>query len=129
MATKASQTSKKSRPADETLEGTAPSVLGTRFHPGSDGALPSSSEAKVGFKRQCASNSGVALVVTLITLSILVVLLVGFTASMSLERQAAHSFEETQRAKLVAQGAVSHAVDLLRTNIPEPALLSETTAA
>ena len=76
-----------------------------------------------------ASRSGVALVMTLITLSILVILLVAFASSMSLERQAARSYEETQRAKLVAQGAVSHAIDLLRTNIPEPALLSETTAA
>lgn len=74
-------------------------------------------------------ESGIALVITLIALSILVVLLVGFVSSMSLERQAAHSFEETQRAKLIAQGAVSHAVDLLRTNIPDPALLSETTAS
>ncbi|MEI9898637.1 MAG: hypothetical protein WDN28_33465 [Chthoniobacter sp.] len=76
-----------------------------------------------------ARQSGVALVVTLITLSILVVLLVGFVASMSLERRAAHSFEDTQRAKLIAQGAVSHAVDLLRTNIPDPAQLSETPAS
>jgi hypothetical protein len=75
-----------------------------------------------------AGRSGVALVITLITLSILVALLVAFVSSMSLERQAAHSYEETQRAKLVAQGAVSHAVDLLRTNIPEPALLSESPA-
>ncbi len=65
---------------------------------------------------------------TLIVLSILVILLVTFVSSMSLERQAAHAYEETQRAKLVAQGAVSHAIDLLRTNIPEPALLSESPA-
>lgn len=76
-----------------------------------------------------SGRSGVALVVTLISLSILVVLLVGFVASMSLEQKAAHSFEDTQRTKLIAQGAVSHAVDLLRTNIPDPALLSETTAS
>jgi hypothetical protein len=75
------------------------------------------------------SRSGVALVVTLITLSILIALLVAFVSSMSLERQADHSFAETQRAKLVAQGAVGHAIDLLRTNIPEPSLLSESTAA
>ena len=72
--------------------------------------------------------AGVALVMTLITLSILLILLVAFVSSMSLERQAAHSYEDTQRTKLIAQGAVSHAVDLLRTNIPDPAQLSETTA-
>ncbi len=62
---------------------------------------------------------------TLITLSILVILLVGFLSTMLIERKAAHAFEETQRAKLIAQGAVAHAIDLLRTNIPEPARLSE----
>lgn len=66
---------------------------------------------------------------TLITLSILVILLVAFVSSMSLERQAANSYEHTQRTKLIAQGAVSHAIDLLRTNIPEPAMLSESPAA
>lgn len=62
---------------------------------------------------------------TLVVLSILVLLLVSFLASMGIERRAAAAFEDSERAKLVAQGAVSHAVDLLRTNIPEPARLSE----
>ena len=62
---------------------------------------------------------------TLITLSILIILLLGFLSTMTIERRAAGAFEDTQRAKLVAQGAVSHAIDLLRTNIPEPARLSE----
>lgn len=75
--------------------------------------------------KQAARSRGIALVVTLITLSMLVILLVAFASSMSIEKQAAHSYEESQRAKLVAQGAVSHAIDLLRTNIPEPAQLSE----
>jgi hypothetical protein len=71
------------------------------------------------------ATSGVALVMTLITLSIVALLLVGFLSSMSLERQAAHAFADGQRAKLIAQGAVAHAVDLLRTNIPDPARLSQ----
>src|SRR5262245_12312748 len=99
-------------------------------HASSPPAPNLSMEASIRSSHQFrAGRSGVALVITLITLSILVALLVAFVSSMSLERQAAHSYEETQRAKLVAQGAVSHAIDLLRTNIPEPALLSETTAA
>lgn len=62
---------------------------------------------------------------TLITLTILIVLIVGFIASMSLERRAASAYSDTEQAKLIAQGAVSHAIDLLRTNIPEPARLAE----
>ena len=57
------------------------------------------------------ATAGMALVMTLITLSIVIVLLVAFVSTMSLERQAAHAFEDTQRAKLIAQGAVAHAVD------------------
>src|SRR5688572_4509759 len=72
-----------------------------------------------------AHTRGVALVMTLITLSILMVLLMGFLSTMTVERRAAGAYEDTQRAKLVAQGAVSHAIDLLRTNIPEPARLAE----
>lgn len=62
---------------------------------------------------------------TLITLSIIVILLVGFLSTMLTERRAATAFEDTQRVELIAAGAVSHAIDLLRTNIPEPARLSE----
>ena len=70
-----------------------------------------------------------ALVMTLITLSIVVILLVAFVSSMSLERQAAHAYEDSERAKLIAEGAVSHAIDLLRTNIPDPARLAQGPAA
>jgi hypothetical protein len=62
---------------------------------------------------------------TLITLTIMVVLIVGFLSSMTLERRAAGAFADAERAKLVAQGAVSHAIDILRTNIPEPARLKD----
>jgi hypothetical protein len=62
---------------------------------------------------------------TLVTLTILAVLIVAFISSMSLERRAAIAFSDSERAKLVAQGALSHAIDLLRTNIPEPARLKD----
>lgn len=71
------------------------------------------------------TQGGVALVMTILVLSMTALLLVGFLSTMRLERRAANAYEDTQRAKLVAQGAVSHAIDLLRTNIPEPARLSE----
>lgn len=87
-------------------------------------------EARPSFfsRSDSAAQSGVALVMTLITLSIIVILLVAFVSSMTLERQAANAYEHTQRTKLIAQGAVSHAIDLLRTNIPEPSMLSEAPA-
>lgn len=62
---------------------------------------------------------------TLITLSIVVILLVGFLSTMLTERRAATAFEDTRRVELIAAGAVSHAIDVLRTNIPEPARLAE----
>lgn len=76
-------------------------------------------------RRTPKGRNGAALVMTLITLTILAVLIISFLSSMSLERRAAGAFADSERAKLVAQGAVSHAVDILRTNIPEPARLKD----
>ncbi|HSJ01948.1 MAG TPA: hypothetical protein VK956_05810, partial [Verrucomicrobium sp.] len=70
-------------------------------------------------------NSGAALIMTIFILAVLTILVVGFLSTMNTERQAASAYQETQRTKLVAQGAVAHAIDILRTNIPEPARLSE----
>ncbi|MEM9479380.1 MAG: hypothetical protein AAGA58_06985 [Verrucomicrobiota bacterium] len=49
----------------------------------------------------------------------------GFLDSMSTESSASSAIEESQRTKLVAQGAIAHAIDILRTNIPDPSQLSE----
>lgn len=68
---------------------------------------------------------GAALVTTIIVLCVLTVLVVGFLTTMLTERRAATAFEDSQEAKLISQGAVAHAIDLLRSNIPEPARLSE----
>src|SRR6478735_5866611 len=91
---------------------------------GASREFPPAQPWRAMFQRKRATR-GVALVMTLITLSILIILLLGFLSTMTIERRAAGAYEDTQRAKLVAQGAVSHAIDLLRTNIPEPARLSE----
>ena len=50
-------------------------------------------------------------------------LVTGFVVSMRTELAASYSNEHIQRTKMVAQGAVSHAIDILRTNIPDPARL------
>lgn len=68
---------------------------------------------------------GMALILTVFMISLLTILMVGFLSSMMTEKRAAHAYEDAQRAKLMSQGAISHAIDILRTNIPEPARLSE----
>lgn len=70
-------------------------------------------------------QSGAALIMTVLVLGVLTILVVGFLSTMQTERQASSAYQSAQQAKLVAQGAVSHAVDILRTNIPEPARLHE----
>ncbi|WP_050024168.1 hypothetical protein [Verrucomicrobium sp. BvORR034] len=70
-------------------------------------------------------ESGAALIMTLFIVGVLTILVVGFLSTMQTERQAAGAYESSQRTKLVAQGAVSHAIELLRNNIPDPARLSE----
>lgn len=69
--------------------------------------------------------SGMALVLTVFTLGMLTILVVGFLTSMMTEEKAASAYQQSQRTKLIAEGAVNHAIDLLRTNIPEPARLAE----
>jgi hypothetical protein len=75
--------------------------------------------------RHATREGGVALVMTLMTLCILALLLIAFFSTMSIEHKAAHAVQDTQGAKLIAQGAVAHAIDLLRTNIPDPARLAQ----
>lgn len=66
-------------------------------------------------------DSAFALILTLATLVIAAVLVVGFVSSMRTERQAAASMAENERAKLIAQSALSNAIALLDANIPQPA--------
>ena len=61
-------------------------------------------------------------------LAALTILAVGFIASMSVESGASASIHDAQRTKMIAQGALSHAIDLLRTNIPPPAPINEVEA-
>ena len=58
---------------------------------------------------------------TLIMLVFLSILITGFVVSMRTELSAAYSNENIQRTKMVAQAAVVHGIDLLRSNIPDPA--------
>ena len=61
-------------------------------------------------------RTGVALVTTMFLLAALTILAIGFIGSMSVESGASGAIQDAQRTKMIAQGAVSHAIDLLRTN-------------
>lgn len=65
---------------------------------------------------------------TMVVLVMMSILVTGFLVSMRTEMVAAHSAEDIQRTKMVSQGAVSHAINLLRANIPEPAPIRDTVA-
>ena len=63
---------------------------------------------------------GMALIVVLALIVMTTILIVAFTVSMRTERQAASSMANDQRAKLLAQSALEHAVAILDSNIPQP---------
>jgi len=70
-------------------------------------------------------RKGAALILTLIFVALLTAMVIAFFATMRVEQRASHAYANTQRAKMVSQGAVSHGIELLRANIPDPALISE----
>lgn len=76
---------------------------------------------KIARSEREARNGGTALVIVLSVLTLLSILVLGFVWSMSTERNSARSVEAGFRTRLVAQGALSHAMELLRSNIPDPA--------
>ncbi len=70
-------------------------------------------------------ESGVAILMVLIAVALLAVLVLGFASNMSTELRISDAVEKTYRAQLLADGALSHAIDVLRTNIPDPVPLDE----
>jgi hypothetical protein len=73
-------------------------------------------------------RAGIALIVTLFMVVMMTVLVVAYVSTMSIEAGASASVENAQRTKMIAQGAISHAVNILRTNIPEPAPIDQAVA-
>ncbi|HEY5745325.1 MAG TPA: hypothetical protein VIU12_04530 [Chryseolinea sp.] len=65
-------------------------------------------------------RNGMALVIGLICVVIATILVVGFTVSMRLERQASGAMANNGRAEIIAQNAIEHAITLLDNNIPQP---------
>lgn len=68
---------------------------------------------------------GGALIMVLIVVSMLSILVLAYFSTMRIEQEAAHAFSNTQEVKMVAQGAVSHGIEILRQTIPDPALIQD----
>lgn len=67
-----------------------------------------------------------AILIVLAVMAILSVLVLGFVSSMTTDLKASHSMEVNYRTKMVAHGALSHGIELLRSNIPDPAPITAT---
>ncbi|MFV1994071.1 MAG: hypothetical protein ACC661_01445, partial [Verrucomicrobiales bacterium] len=72
---------------------------------------------------------GAALVIALVVLLLMSVIVTGFVVTMRTELGASQAIESSRRAELMAHSALSHAIELLRSNIPEPAAISETASS
>lgn len=69
-------------------------------------------------------DSGVAILMVLLAIALLAILVLGFASNMSTELRVSDAVEKTYRAQLLADGALSHAIETLRANIPDPAPLN-----
>lgn len=74
------------------------------------------------------SERGTALVLVLSALVLITILITAFVFSMRTEMASSGAVETAQRTKLVAQGALSHAIDILRSNIPDPVAVDDRAA-
>lgn len=73
------------------------------------------------FEKNPGKRTGFALVIVLMILAMTTVLAVAFAFTMRTERAVASNMVNGQRADMVAQSAVNHAISLLANNIPDPA--------
>ncbi|MEM7011637.1 MAG: hypothetical protein AAF585_09155 [Verrucomicrobiota bacterium] len=77
--------------------------------------------------RSKRERRAVAIITVLVLVAMLALAVTAYLVSMRTELRSASAFENTQQAKLISQSAVSHGIELLRLNIPEPARLKEET--
>ncbi len=68
----------------------------------------------------------IALITVLLLVSLLAILILSIFVTSNTEHRASISYADTQRAKVVAQGALAHAVETLRVSIPSPAGIDKT---
>ena len=81
-----------------------------------------------GISYPSSRERGTALLIVLSVLTILSVLVLGFVASMVTESTSSHAVEMSYRTKMVAHGALSHSIELLRSNIPDPTPITKSPA-
>ncbi|MEO0414668.1 MAG: hypothetical protein AAF226_06920, partial [Verrucomicrobiota bacterium] len=79
-------------------------------------------------KASLGKEKAVALITVLLILALLIIMVVSWAATSTIEVRSSHSYTETQRAKVIAQGGLASAVNLLRSNIPEPAGIDQDAA-
>ncbi|NOY00220.1 MAG: hypothetical protein GXP30_10860, partial [Verrucomicrobia bacterium] len=65
------------------------------------------------------------MITVLIIVAMLTMLMLAYISSTVIESRASVAYADTQRAKMVAQGGLAHAIAVLRANIPEPAQISD----
>ncbi|PTX94833.1 hypothetical protein DB346_22770 [Verrucomicrobia bacterium LW23] len=83
----------------------------------------------IAMKRKSgATRNGFTLVLVLCFLVIVTAVVVGFTATMRIERKVSRAMLNSQRAEFVAASAMNHAMALLQKNIPEPIAPGKSTA-
>jgi Tfp pilus assembly protein PilX len=70
--------------------------------------------------RSQTRHGGFALVIVMFLLALILILVIAFAANMRTERKASNNMAQGQRADLIAEGALAHAVSLLANNIPDP---------
>lgn len=73
---------------------------------------------------QLQNQRGIAILMVLVAIALLAILVLGFASNMSTELRVSDAVEKTYRAQLLADGALSHAIETLRSNIPDPAPLN-----
>jgi hypothetical protein len=69
-------------------------------------------------RKSCSTNSGMALVITLLAIVMVTLIVVAFSVSARIERRASSAGADALRAQEAAAAALSHATALLAKNIP-----------
>lgn len=73
------------------------------------------------------NRKAVALITVLVLVAMLALVVIAYLTSMRTELYSSVAFDNSQQARELAHSAVTHGIELLRANIPEPARIEEET--
>jgi len=90
--------------------------------------MKGASQKQIKSSHPGSRKRGGALLVVLSVLTILSVLILAFVSSMITESTSSNAVEMSYRTKMVARGALSHSIELLRSNIPDPTPITKSPA-